>query len=83
MQCYCVASKKPVVRHDKTKPQTVMVIFFGLEVSMHVVIFILIHQYTIIINLSESNKEFAVFLTFILKLIPVHSTDVTVTLVPV
>ena len=61
MQCYCVASKKPI-RHEKTKPQTAIVIVCGFEVSMHVLTFILIHQYTIIINLSESNQEFAVFL---------------------
>ena len=61
MQCYCVASKKPI-RHEKTKPQTATVIVSGFEVSMHVLTFILIHQYTIIINLSESNQEFAVFL---------------------
>ena len=47
MQCYCVASKKPI-RHEKTKPQTAIVIVSGFEVSVHVLTFILIHQYTII-----------------------------------
>ena len=83
MQCYCVASKKPV-RHEKTKPKTAIAIVCGFEVSVHVLTFILIRQYMIIINLSESNQEFAVFLTCIVKLILVHSTAVTVThVVPV
>ena len=45
MECYCVASKKPI-RYEKTKPQTAMVIVCGFEVSMHVLTFILICQYS-------------------------------------
>ena len=78
MECYCVASKKPI-RHEKTKPQTAIAIVCGFQVSMHAPIFTLICQYTMIIYLSESNQEFAVFLTCIVNLILLHSTTVTVT----
>ena len=69
MQCYCVASKKPV-SHEKTEPKTAMAIVCGFEVSVHVLTFILIRQYMIIINLSESNQEFAVFFNLHSKINP-------------
>ena len=78
MECYCVASKKPI-RHEKTKPQTAIAIVCGFQVSLHAPNFPLICQYTISIYLSESNQEFAVFWTCIVKLILVHSTAATVT----
>ena len=82
MQCYCVASKK-AVRHEKTEPKTAIAIVCGFEVSVHVLTFILIRQYMIIINLSESNQEFAVFFNLHSKIAYclLHSTVVTVTLV--
>ena len=48
MECYCVASKKPI-RREKTKPQTAIVIVCGFQVSMHAPIFTLIFQYTILL----------------------------------
>lgn len=59
MECCGVASKKLMRHEKKIKPQTVIVIVCGFEVSMHVLTFFLIRQYTIIINLSEPNQEFA------------------------
>ena len=42
----------------------------GFEFSVYVLTFILIHQYTIIINLSESDQEFAVVLDLYSKINP-------------
>ena len=55
MECYCVASKKPI-RHEKSKPQRVIVIVCGFEDSMHNLAFILVRQYIIIVNLIIVNK---------------------------
>lgn len=57
-----------------TLPQTAIVIVCGFEVSMHVLTFSLIRQYTIIIKLPDSNQKFTVFWTCKVKLISVHST---------
>ena len=69
MECYCVASKKPI-RHEKTKPQTAIVIVCGFQVSMHAPIFTLICQYTILLLTCQNQiKSLQFFIIIIIVII--------------